>query len=205
MEGLYKNMIGMKEVLTDQSVSSIRIVLNPEKMVIKESQRAFTLLSLFGYSVDGVIINRVIPDEVHDHFYDEWKKIQTHYINEVDACFKPLPIFKAHLENKEVIGKRLLSRVAKEIYGNEDPTKFFYREKPVNIVKTDGGYSLFLNLPFASKEDLDLWVKGEELIIRYKNYKRNILLPRALAFLEMEEAKLEGNVLKIKFGGDRNE
>jgi len=205
MEGLYKNMIGMKEVLTDQSVTSIRIVLNPEKMVIKESQRAFTFLSLFGYSVDGVVINRVLPEEVHDHFYDEWRKIQTHYLKEIDSCFKPLPLFRVKLANREIIGKRFLSRMAKEIYGDDDPATFFYNDKPIHIVKADEGYCLSLNLPFANKKELNLWVKGSELIIRYKNYKRNILLPRALAVSKMEEARLEDHILKITFRGGQNE
>lgn len=202
MEGLYKNMIGMKEVLTDQETTSIRIVLNPEKMVIKESQRAYTFLCLFGHSVDGVIINRVLPDEVQDHFYDEWKKIQNNYLREVDSCFKPIPILKANLINQEVIGMKLLAEMAENIYGEKDPTAFFYTEKPMEIKKIDGYYNLLLKLPFARKEDLNMWIKGDELIIRYQNYKRNILLPRTLASLKMEEARLSGDILKIKFAGD---
>ncbi len=205
MQGLYKNLIGVKEVLTDREVSSIRIVLNPEKMVIKESQRAYTFLNLFGYMVDAVIANRLLPQEVRDPYYVEWKKIQKIYMKEIKNYFHPLPVLSSKLWNKEIIGQSLLAKMAEEVYGDDDPSQIYCKEKPIEIKSSNGSYYLLLKLPFADKKDLDMWVNGDELIIQYKNFKRNITLPRALASLELKEAVLKNNMLKVRFGGDHNE
>ncbi|MCX5884892.1 MAG: TRC40/GET3/ArsA family transport-energizing ATPase [Proteobacteria bacterium] len=202
MEGLYKNLIGIKEVLTDREISSIRIVLNPEKMVIKESQRAYTFLNLFGYSVDAVIANRILPEEIKDPYYRKWKEIQAKHMKEVEASFSPLPIFLSKFWDQEVIGMKQLSRMAEDIYGDKDPTSVFFKEKPMEITGSDGCYDLYLKLPFATKEDLDIWVNGDELTIKFLNFKRNILLPRALSSLKLKKAEFLGNVLKVNFGGD---
>jgi arsenite-transporting ATPase len=202
MEGLYKNLIGIKEVLTDREISSIRIVLNPEKMVIKESQRAYTFLNLFGYSVDAVIANRILPEEIKDPYYRKWKEIQAKHMKEVEASFSPLPIFLSKFWDQEVIGMKQLSRMAEDIYGDKDPTSVFFKEKPMEITGSDGCYDLYLKLPFATKEDLDIWVHGDELTIKFLNFKRNILLPRALSSLKLKKAEFIGNTLKVNFGGD---
>ncbi len=205
MESLYKNLIGMKEILTDREVSSIRIVLNPEKMVVKESQRAYTFLNLFGYMVDLVIANRLLPREVKDPYYTEWKKIQKTCMKEVKNYFHPLPVLSSKLWDREIIGQKLLAKMAEEIYGDDDPSQIYCKEKPIEIKSFNGGYYLLLRLPFADKKDLDMWTKGDELIIKYKNFKRNITLPRALASLELKEVELKNKILKVKFGGDHNE
>jgi arsenite-transporting ATPase len=202
MEGLYKNLIGIKEVLTDREISSIRIVLNPEKMVIKESQRAYTFLNLFGYSVDAVIANRILPEEIKDPYYRKWKEIQAKHMKEVEASFSPLPIFLSKFWDQEVVGMKLLSRMAEDVYGDKDPTSVFFKEKPMEITGSDGCYDLYLKLPFATKEDLDIWVHGDELTIKFLNFKRNILLPRALSSLKLRKAEFIGNTLKVNFGGD---
>ena len=202
MEGLYKNLIGIKEVLTDREISSIRLVLNPEKMVIKESQRAYTFLNLFGYSVDAVIANRILPEEIKDPYYRKWKEIQAKHMKEVEASFSPLPIFLSKFWDQEVIGMKQLSRMAEDIYGDKDPTSVFFKEKPMEITGSDGCYDLYLKLPFATKEDLDIWVHGDELTIKFLNFKRNILLPRALSSLKLRKAEFIGNTLKVNFGGD---
>ena len=202
MEGLYKNLIGIKEVLTDREISSIRIVLNPEKMVIKESQRAYTFLNLFGYSVDAVIANRILPEEIKDPYYRKWKEIQAKHMKEVEASFSPLPIFLSKFWDQEVVGMKLLSRMAEDVYGDKDPTSVFFKEKPVEITGSDGCYDLYVKLPFATREDLDIWVHGDELIIKFLNFKRNILLPRALSSLKLRKAEFIGNTLKVNFGGD---
>jgi arsenite-transporting ATPase len=204
MESLYKNLVGIKEVLTDRNVSSIRIVLNPEKMVIKESQRAYTFLNLFGYTVDAVIANRLLPTEVVDPYYREWKRIQKNYLKEIRNYFHPLPVLTSKLWEREVIGQRVLAKMALEIYGEDDPARIYYKEKPMEITGSNGSYCLALQLPFARKKDLQMWVKGDELVIRYKNFKRNITLPRSLASLELREVEFKDGVLRARFGGDHN-
>lgn len=205
MEGLYNNLIGMKEVLTDQDISTIRLVINPEKMVIKESQKAYTYLNLFGYSVDAVVANRVLPPEIQDPFYEKWKHIQKLYLEEAAESFQPLPIITSQLWDQEIVGLRLLSLLAEHIYNNDDPTKIFFQERVMEIEEANGEYQLTVKLPFATKEELSMWIKGDELILRFKNYKRNIFLPRVLSSLKLKGAKLDGKALKIRFGGNDHE
>ncbi|MDY6844616.1 MAG: TRC40/GET3/ArsA family transport-energizing ATPase, partial [Thermodesulfobacteriota bacterium] len=140
MEGLYNNLIGMKEVLTDQDISTIRLVINPEKMVIKESQKAYTYLNLFGYSVDAVVANRVLPPEIQDPFYEKWKHIQKLYLEEAAESFQPLPIITSQLWDQEIVGLRLLSLLAEHIYNNDDPTKIFFQERVMEIEEANGEY-----------------------------------------------------------------
>ena len=202
MEGLYKNLIGMKELLTDIEISSIRLVINPEKMVIKESQRAFTFLNLFGFSVDAVIANRIIPEGVRDPFYSKWKDIQKKHLAEANESFTPLPIFPLRLLDQEITGIELLSKIGDTLYSGKDPAEVFYNEKPIDIIESNGSYCLSIKLPFATKENIDMWKKGEELVIKVNRYKRNIHLPRFLTSLKMGDVKMEGEELKIRFGGD---
>ena len=117
----------------------------------------------------------------------------------IKECFSPLPIFPAKLFDQEVIGKELLKRIAKQVYGKKDPAQFFFTQKPINIKKTEAGYDLSLILPFVERKDLDLCKNGEELIITVGNYKRNILLPPILSNYSIENAKIEQEKLKIAF------
>lgn len=197
-EGLYRNLIGMKELLSDPEVSSVRMVVNPEKMVIKESQRAYTFLNLFGFSCDAVVVNRLIPDRVSDSFYARWKEIQEEYLRQIQESF-PLPLLRSFLWDREVVGLGPLSEMARQIYGQEDPSAVLHQERPIEMRETPEGYEVLLRLPFASREVVDLWVKGEELVVKFKNHKRNIFLPRALARAKLAGARLSDGVLRVRF------
>ena len=199
MKNLSTQLAEMKGILADNQTTSIRLVVNPEKMVIKESQRAFTFFSLFGYTVDMVIVNRVIPDKVKDDYFKKWKDIQESYIQMIHEGFSPLPIYNLELFDQEIVGKTLLNKIAKRIYNTEDPTRFFFSEKPISIKKVKGGFDMFLKLPFAKKSDLDLLQNGEELYIRVGNYKRTILVPHSLLNYAIEDAKFEEEKLRISF------
>lgn len=199
MKNLTTQLAEMKDILVDAKKTSIRLIVNPEKMVIKEAQRAFTFFNLFGYAVDLIIVNRIIPPEVQDIYFKKWKTIQTSYQQMIRECFSPIPILSSDLFAQEIVGKELLYKMAIKVYGEKDPTQLFFAQKPIRIEKTDGGFDLFLNLPFVEKKDLDLLQKGEELFIRVGHYKRNILLPQTLLNYSIKEAKFESERLKISF------
>ena len=199
MKKIYTQLAEMKEILSDSQKTSVRLVINPEKMVIKEAQRAFTFFNFFGYTVDLIIVNRLLPAEVKDDYFKHWKAIQEDYQQLIQETFSPIPIFSSELFNQEVIGKDLLQRMAKNVYGGKDPARIFYSQKPVTIEKEDGGYILSLNLPFVEKKDLDVFQKGEELVVRAGNFKRNILLPRTLLHYSIKGAKFEKERLRISF------
>lgn len=199
MKNLTTQLAEMKEILIDPQKTSIRLIINPEKMVIKEAQRAYTFFSLFDYAVDLIIVNRIIPAEVQDIYFRKWKSIQKKYLQIIKECFSPLPIFSSDLFSQEIIGKDLLARMARKVYGKKDPTHFFFTQKPITIEKADGGFDMFLYLPFVEKKDLDLIQKGEELFIKAGHYKRNILLPQTLLNYSVREARFDKEKLKICF------
>ena len=201
VEQLYKQILGVKELLVDRDKTSIRMVLNPEKMVIKEAQRAYTFLSLFDFGIDAVVVNRLLPEEVTDPYYHKWKEIQAQHMILVRESFAPLPILTAPLWDQEIVGPRLLAEMARVMYRDQDPTQVFYQGKPVRIISEDGHYVMEIPLPFAAREELETWIKGDELVIKYKNFKRNLILPRALAKLELSRAELRDQALRLYFEG----
>ncbi|MBN1222931.1 MAG: ArsA family ATPase [Candidatus Aminicenantes bacterium] len=199
LKNLSTQLAEMKNILADNQRTSIRLVVNPEKMVIKESQRAFTFFSLFGYTVDMVIINRVLPAEIKDAYFTEWRNIQESYIRMIHEGFSPVPIRSLKLFNKEIVGKSLLNKIAGNIYGAKDPTKLFFDNNPIRITKVKNGYDLYLQLPFIQKEDLDLLQNGEELYVRVGNYKRTIIIPHSLLNYSIGDARFEEEKLKVIF------
>ncbi len=192
---LYAEMGELKEIL-ESDFSSVRIVMNPEKIVIRESERAFTYLNLFGYNVDCVIVNKIFPKG--DGFLSKWRELQEKYIKEIKERF-PVPIFRVEFKSKEIVGEQLF-KLADEIYGDRDPTEIFHRDKPIRIVKEDTTI-MIVKTPFVSKEDLKLFKRGDELIIIAGQWKRVITLPQSLALKEIRGAKFNKDELKIIFEG----
>ncbi len=197
---LITQLTRMHDLLSDPQKASIRLVLNPEKMVIKEAQRTFAYLNLYGYLTDAVISNRLIPDRVQDSYFDAWKESHEKYSQMIEESFSPLPILKAPLFDQEVVGLDMLRRMAESIYGDRDPTEVYFVGQAHSVEKKDGRYSLSLLLPFVEKEDLQLTRSGDELIVHIGNRKRNLILPRVLASLDVQSAKFDGDTLVITFG-----
>jgi len=200
MKKLTGQLAEMKEILEDGRTTSIRLVVNPEKMVIKEAQRAYTFFSLFGYAVD-----MVIPAAVEDPHFLKWKSIQESYLRLIEESFSPVPIFAAELASQEVVGRASLEKMGDGVYRGKDPAGLFFAQKPLQIEKEDGCFVLSLHLPFVEKGDLDLFQKGEELFIRVGPLKRNILLPRIILNHSIRGAKFVEERLKITFEPDRKE
>lgn len=189
----------MHQLLADTEQSSVRLVLNPEKMVIKEAQRTFTYLNLYGYSTDLIISNRIIPASVDDRYFNAWKGSQERYGHLVEEAFAPLPILKVPLMDQEVVGIQMLRKMADAIYGDQDPTKLFYVGRPQSVEKVGDAYLLKLRLPFIGKENVSLARNGDELAISIGNFRRNIILPRVLAVQDVKKAKFEGDYLVLTF------
>jgi len=199
---LITQLTRMHDLLSDPQKASVRLVLNPEKMVIKEAQRTFAYLNLYGYLTDAVISNRLIPDRVQDSYFDSWKVSHEKYSQMIEEAFSPLPILKAPLFDQEVVGLDMLRRMAESIYGDDDPTKIYFVGRTHSVEKKDGRYVLSLPLPFVEKENLQLTRSGDELIVHIGNRKRNLILPRVLATLDVQSAKFDEDTLVITFGTD---
>jgi arsenite-transporting ATPase len=154
---------------------------------------------LYGYATDCVVSNRIIPASVGDQYFNAWKGAQARYGNLVEEAFSPLPIYKVPLMDQEVVGVEMLRKMATAIFGDTDPSKLFYSEHPQVIEKTDDGYLLKLRLPFVSKEAVNLTRTSDELAISIGNFRRNVILPRALASLQVQKAKFDDDYLVLTF------
>jgi len=200
VERLHRNLEAVKKILTDEAVASVRLVVNLEKMVIAEARRTYTYLGLFGYRVDAVVVNRVLPADVTDPYFGKWKDIQAEHLATVHESFEPVPILTARLFDREMIGVGLLEEMATEVYGELDAADILYRDDPIRVRKRGTGYVLTMRLPFASREDMDIHRRGDELFVRVGAYKRNLILPQTLKRMTVREANFAGDRLEITFG-----
>ena len=213
IEELVGFLARMNELLSDPKISSMRLVMNPEKMVIKEAQRAYTYLNLYGYAVDAIICNRVFPQELVDSYFDLWKHAQRENLELVREAFHPLPIFEVPFFAQEVTGVAMLTQMAQSLFGptgerggTGDPTQHYYMGKPQEIFRQDGHYVLSIPLPLVEREQVHLHRSVfDELIVRIGNWKRNISLPLGLAKLEIDGAKYVEDRLNISFQADADQ
>ena len=200
IERFARGLEEMQRIVLDPETTSVRIVLNPEKMVLAEAKRSFTYLNLFGFNTDAVIVNRVLPDEAGEGFFAYWRDIQKKYEQEIVSNFQPLPILKAPMMQKEVIGLPVLEEFADIVYGEQDPSAMFYRGKTETIREENGEMLLELMIPFVDKADLDLTQTGDELTVDAGAYKRKVILPRPLMGRQVAGAKYAEDRLIIRFG-----
>jgi arsenite-transporting ATPase len=199
IEELFGEIDKIRALLTDCTRSSVRLVLNPEKMVIKEAQRNLTYLNLFGYCADAIICNRLIPEQVDDDYFKAWKQSQKKHRQLIEEGFSPLPILDVPLLENEVVGLPMLELMAEAIYGATDPTGVLFEGRVQDIQKKNGGYVLNLALPFVAKEKVTLKHSYEELDIQVASYRRNVVLPQILRGLSVTEAKMDEGTLHIRF------
>lgn len=198
---LFDTLDKVRDLLANPEVASIRLVINPEKMVIKETQRTYTYLNLYGYATDAIICNRIIPDEVDDPYFAMWKDRQRENIAFIEEAFGQLPLMKAPLFGGEVTGLDALRQLGEVLYGDKNPVQQMFKGKTHTIEKdeSDGQYRLRVPLPFVDKNDMDLYRSRDELTLRVGPYRRNIVLPYALWDLEIADAKFEEFTLCIRF------
>lgn len=199
----YERLDGVKAILTDAERSSIRLVVNPEKMVIAEARRTYTYLSLFGYRVDAVVANRLLPAEVTDPWFERWKRSQAEQLVVIEEGFAPLPVLRSELRPQEPIGVDHLAALADDLYGDVEPTRVLHHGEPLRITRHEGGYELVLELPFADHDDLDVGRHGDELLVRIGPYRRAISLPDSLRRRSVTGASFRDGLLRVAFDADR--
>jgi arsenite-transporting ATPase len=197
---LFAMLDEVRRMLGDRATSSMRLVVNAERMVIKETQRTFTYLNLYGYPVDAVVCNRLLPDDITDPHFKAWKEAQKEHVELIHECFDPLPLFTAPLFDREMGGLDLLRRLGTSLYADQDPAAHFY-EGSTQEVESDGegGYVMRIPLPLADKTQIDLYRSVDELTLSVGAYRRNIALPRILWPMEVASAKLNEGILTLRF------
>jgi arsenite/tail-anchored protein-transporting ATPase len=196
---LFEKLEGVDEIMEDPLTTSVRLVTNPEKMVLRETQRAFVYFSLHGLTVDTVIVNRVLSHEIQDKWFEEWLNSQESVLREIEEYFAPVPVKRVPLFAHEVLGPQRLQEVAKVLYAKaEDPSAVTQTEKPYTFGKRDGMYEVKLRLPFATRGEVGLFKKGDELVVEVGTLRRHIGLPRFMATLVPGRAKLENRILTVE-------
>ncbi|RKU35322.1 arsenic-transporting ATPase [Candidatus Poribacteria bacterium] len=199
IQSLFDKLEGIDGVLTDPKITTVRLVTNPEKIVIKETQRAFMYFCLYGLCIDAVIINRIFPEGVAADYFELWKQTQRHYIQEASHYFSDVPIWKVNLFSDEIVGKAGLQRLGDSLYADIDPAERFSERRPYQFQERNGAYQLTMRLPFLTKEEIELTKRGDELIVTIGGFKRHVALPRSLANRRTTGAKLSGAQLVITF------
>ena len=199
---LFDRLEGIDKILSDPEITTVRLVTNPEKIVLKETQRAYMYFSLYRMCVDAVIINRILPEAVSDGYFSRWKETQDHYIRKTEQLFSPVPILKVPMLSDQVVGIKELAKLSEEVYGSINPEQILYADTPYTFRKVKQNYFLDIKIPFLSKKEVELSKRNEELIIQIGGFKRHVLLPRNIAAREPFGAKVHHDKVVVKFGGN---
>jgi arsenite-transporting ATPase len=199
VDDLYRNLEGVRDILRDVTRTSVRLVVNAEKMVIAEARRTYTYLNLFGYHVDAVVVNRLLPEAVTDPWFDRWKALQAEHLATVEQGFAGVPMLRAPLFDEEVVGLAALDRLADALYAQREVDAVFRSSEPLRFDRTGEGYLLALTLPFVGREDVDVFRAGDELHIKVGSHHRSILLPAALARCTVAGAGMVDGELQVRF------
>ncbi len=197
---LFKKLRVIHDVLSNPAISSVRLVVNPEKMVIEEGRRAFAYLQLYGYGVDAVIVNRIFPESLRKvPGWEKYLDAQTHYLQEIDDSFSAIPRFKVPHLQQEVFGLELLEDIARHLYGDSNPVEVLYAEKAFAIDKDGDRYVLTIHLPFLEEKDIRIHRFGDQLTIQVHNQRRIFSLPHFLQYYYLKEYTYTNDRLEIVF------
>jgi arsenite-transporting ATPase len=205
VERLVRNLVAMNGILRDRARTSIRLVVNPDRMVVKEAMRTFTYLNLYGYLTDAVVVNRVLPEEAGDGYFAAWREVQSEHMELVRSAFAPVPILTAPWLEREVLGAEMLDRLAVELFGDGDPAELLHRELSQELSGQNGRATLRLPLPFAERGDIELKKIGLEVIVRVGSQKRTIILPPTMAAYSTSGARFQDGALEVTFERDDGE
>jgi len=200
LQQLTDKLKSIQKVLSDPETSSIRLVMNPEKMVISETKRAYTYLQMYGYNIDAVIVNRIISkSENWLGDWDDYLNTQVLYEKEIDASFSPLPILKIKHQKKEVFGLNLLASIGEELYHDIDPAQIMYNQPIYQIENHGDDYSLKIKIPVVETENVEARKFGDQLVLQIKNRRLNYFLPKFLTYYIIEKTSFQPDWLVVHF------
>ncbi len=199
LDRLFGVLGDMQKVLQDPAVASTRLVMNPERMVIAEARRAYTYLQLYGYGVDAVVVNRIIPPGEAGAVMAKYVEAQAGYLEEIEGSFAPLPILRVPHVGQEVFGLDLLREIGRGLYAERDPAEVFYAEQAYRMATEGEAYVLSVHLPFLREDDVSAEQFGDELVVQVRNQRRTFGLPNFLAYYRLAGAALEDDWLRARF------
>ena len=199
VQDLFGKIEGVDAVLEDGATTSVRLVTNAEKMVLRETQRAFVYFSLHGLVVDAIIANRLIPEEVTDAFFERWRESQRRTLAEIEQYFAPVRVRRIPMFRDEVLGYERLRELAQTLYApDEDPSAVTRNAAPFSFVREGDHYEVRMDLPFAEKGEIGLFRKQDELVIEIGTIRRHVGLPTTMASLTPAKARLFGRKLVVE-------
>jgi arsenite-transporting ATPase len=199
VERLISNLVSMNGILRDRSTTSIRLVMNPDRMVIREAMRTYTYLNLYGYLTDAVVVNRVFPEEVGSGYFAEWRAVQQEQMELVSSAFAPVPILTAPYMPQEVVGPLMLDRLGDELFDGTDAAAILHEDLSHELTSSNGSATLRLAMPFVEKADIDLKKIGLDVVVRVGGQKRTIVLPATMAAYRPRSARFEDGALRVSF------
>ncbi len=197
---LYDRLEGVRSLLTDPSRCSVRLVVNPERMVIAEARRTATYLSLFGYRVDAVIANRLLPAKITDPWFKAWQETHLEHLASIEEGFEPVPVLRAELADDELVGIDRLRDFGAALYGDLDPAAVLHEGEMLRVERRGRWHVLALKLPFADRDELELGRRDDELLVRVGPHRRAVALPDSLRRRAVEDARLVDGWLEVRFG-----
>jgi arsenite-transporting ATPase len=204
VQRLARNLVEMNTILRDRSTTTIRLVMNPDRMVVREAMRTFTYLNLYGYLTDAVVVNRVFPPEAEDGYFGAWAQTHKRQMELVRSAFSPVPILTAPYFEQEVIGPDMLDRLGDVIFDGLEPGAILFDQLTQELVTDNGTARLRLAIPFAEKADISLKKIGMEVVVRVGTQKRTIVLPQALSAYRPSGASFEDGALNVTFEKERS-
>jgi arsenite-transporting ATPase len=196
----YERLESVRTLLTNADSATVRLVVNPERLVVAEARRTATYLNLYGYRLDAVIANRLLPDEIVDPWFKAWKETHAEHLASICDGFAPVPVLRADLASTELIGCDALAGFAAELYRDVDAASVLHHDEPLCVTREGDGYAMRVALPFADRDDLELGRHAGELLIRVGPHRRAMLLPDSLAHRQVTDASLRDGHLVIRFG-----
>ena len=205
IESLFEKLEGIEDCLCDPEITSVRLVTNPERMVIKETQRAFMYFALYGLCVDLVIVNRILPEGADLVYFERWREKQQEYVEEIRNLFTPVPVLEVPSFEEEILGKKGLDRLAASLYHGRDPTDKFIAERPIRFAKKDTRGTVVLRLPFAVKGEVHVVTTADDLVIQVGNFRKHVTLPRTFVGMSPRKAILTEGELTVELGGESDE
>ena len=195
----YARLDGVRDLLTDGAVTSARLVVNAERLVVAEARRTFTYLALFGYHVDAVIANRLLPDAVADPWFASWKGVQREHLESIEAAFAPVPMLRAELADRELVGVTPLSKFGAELYRSLDASARLSTVEPFRVDSVGDALVLSMQLPFTDRADVVLGRSNGELLVAVGAHRRAVVLPESLRRREVSGARMTGGRLEVEF------
>lgn len=196
---LYDRLESVHGLLSDPAITSARLVVNPERMVVAEARRTFTQLSLFGYQVDAVIVNRLLSDEVSDSWFESWRAAHAEHLETIEADFAPVPVLRSHLAASDVVGVDALTRFGSDLWARQDPAARLIDHRPIRLHRIAEGFELEVDLPFTVRDQVDLSRSGDELLVTLGAHRRALALPEALRRRQVTDATVMDGALRVRF------